>query len=402
AWQFTRPGCISDPSPGLRIAAGFVPDPGEMIMNRLPFVGRSEELAAMDAALHDTARGAGRVLVVEGEPGIGKSRLLDEALGGSHRCAVLRGAAGDELCRDRPLGVLRTALRDAAPVSDAATGPGETGFLLVAALAEELERRAATDPVVLVLEDVQWGDVATLRALPALARRLAGTAFTLVVTVRTPPRPPHLDHLVDRLVGTGGRLLPPGPLAGAGVTGLAASVLGCAPGRALRQRVAAAGGNPLFLIELLDALAEEGAVDAAGELVGAGPVLPASVRQAVLRRLSHLDGRGAGHAPGRRRARRLVQPGGAGLRHRPVRGGSRAGAGGGGPRRAAGGRAGRRPRGGAASVPACGDPRVDLPQPARRRARRPAPRGRRGAGRGRRPSRRGGRAARAGSPPRGR
>ena len=182
----------------------------------LPFVGRSRELAALRALLPSAESDGGRVALVGGEPGVGKSRLVREL---AHEAAaddmlVLYGGC-DAVVRT-PYGPFLTALehlvRTTEPDTlgaDLGTGGGELTRLLpdLALRVGELpapvlgdsdtERHrlytAVTDlltavsrrhPMLLVVEDVHWGDGPTLLLLRHLARAAADARLLLVVTFR--------------------------------------------------------------------------------------------------------------------------------------------------------------------------------------------------------------------------
>src|SRR5947209_25356 len=138
-----------------------------------PLVARDEELAALRDLLHATRRRReGRIAVIEGEVGIGKTRLLEEALASAEArdLQVLRGRA-DELARERPFGPLAEAL-DLTPESHDAqarelgeliSGPAapdvvgveapDVRFRLVEGLVTMIERMAWERPFVLAIDD---------------------------------------------------------------------------------------------------------------------------------------------------------------------------------------------------------------------------------------------------------
>src|SRR3954452_5296071 len=130
-------------------------------------VGRAAELGVLRAVVEDAAAGRVRLAVVEGEAGIGKSRLVGEKLmfarGEGFR--VLRGA-GDEVEQDRPLRAVREALEveratsdpgraalarlvDAAASDGVESGAVDEGWLIVEAIVDVLEELASTVPVAL-------------------------------------------------------------------------------------------------------------------------------------------------------------------------------------------------------------------------------------------------------------
>ena len=135
---------------------------------------RESESAALAAAL-DEARRSGRVDLVVGESGIGKTRLVRSVV---ERCdmPVLWGAC-DPLTTPRPLGPLRDIARGRDDELAAALAGGGREELLAALLAT-----LDAPPSVLVVEDVHWIDAATLDVLALLGRRIAGQRGALVLT----------------------------------------------------------------------------------------------------------------------------------------------------------------------------------------------------------------------------
>jgi DNA-binding CsgD family transcriptional regulator len=275
------------------------------------FVGRDEELAAIIACL-DRGAGAGAVapgVVIEGEPGIGKSRLVTEAL---VRCRttprLLRGRA-DELQRERPFGAIGRALAPLEPehsdtdarllrlltrsgVEERAAGPGLRGQIVDACLAV-VRDRVASGPVALVVEDLQWADAGTLAVLGEVLDATHARTPTLVATLRGGPRSRGLERLLAQLVpGVATHL----SLTGLGleeVDELVTDLVGDRPSPRLDDHVRRASGNPLFVVELLDALADQGSLVALGNSAESWvdvehSTLPPSLRITLLRRLSTL------------------------------------------------------------------------------------------------------------------
>ncbi|MDN5861058.1 MAG: AAA family ATPase, partial [Pseudonocardia sp.] len=165
------------------------PRPRGAAPGALPLVGRPIEVATLAAATARAVAGLGGVVVVEGEAGIGKTRLVQEvhdtaAAAGFEICA----AAADEVERRRPFGVLADALRidRAAPrherraqiarllLGDDAAVPLDqvvaTEFRVGEAVIDLVERACADRPQLLVLEDLHWADPSTLSCLARLAR----------------------------------------------------------------------------------------------------------------------------------------------------------------------------------------------------------------------------------------
>ena len=275
------------------------------------FVGRSAELDALRGVVDGAASGPARIAVVEGEAGIGKSRLLAESLGlaRGQGFRVLVGAC-DELERDRPLRALGEAfdveggaaedgraelarlLRGGALPTDPVThvgGPFDEGWLIVEAVLDVLEELASTGPVVLAVEDLQWADPLTLRAVHAIARRLTRLPLALLATVRAGSHGVDVAWAITDLLARGAEHVLVGPLPPEEVADLAGEVAGLPAGPLLLQQVVGAGGNPLFVIELVRALDEDGALEVLGGRAEAlRASLPPTLRLTILRRLSRL------------------------------------------------------------------------------------------------------------------
>ena len=274
--------------------------------------GRAVELAALGEALDRVASGRPAIVLIEGEPGIGKSRLLAaaaaDARGRGMQVAVSRA---EELDQARPFGVAAAVFgclpsspdsrRAAIATLLTAQGSGGQGpvtvtsdaglqFRAVDALAGLAEELALSGPLVIGVDDLQWADPSSLLTLGTLIRRLAGLPVALIGCLRPAPRIPDLQRLRAMLLdAAGGIRLALGGLDGATVTQLAAESLAAEPGPGLLAAVAGAAGNPLFIVELLSALTQEQAIRTEGGRADiAGVVLPPTLRLTILRRLSFL------------------------------------------------------------------------------------------------------------------
>ena len=213
----------------VRRERGFRPEaPAELVdelaVARPPLGGRAEELGRLlDGAARSARAGHSVLLTLEGEPGIGKSRLLGEMLAllrlDGMSVAAARAVEGD---RTEPwsgvLALLRGGLLDVpgiggAPASALAafTGvlpewaerfPGVTSTEeapLGRALGEALRAVAAEHPVVLAVDDAQWLDPDSALALGAALRDLAGAPLTVVLASAPYPPSPELDELRSRI-----------------------------------------------------------------------------------------------------------------------------------------------------------------------------------------------------------
>ncbi|MGJ6965355.1 AAA family ATPase [Streptosporangium sp. G11] len=270
--------------------------------------GRRDEWAAVLALLGDVASTTGNVMLVEGGPGMGKSLLLAEAASAaSARGTSVASGRADELGRLTPLGPLLSALEESpAPTAPMPmTGnafPDRPGLLLW--LAEQvrtsLERRLASGPLLVMLDDLQWADPATVMALRTMPSRLASCPVAWLLARRDAPARGDAGRLFDLLEKEGATRIVLGPLDEDAVTQVSADILGAVPGEELAALAAQAGGDPLLLSELLVGLCEEGAVlveDGVARPAGttpagvAPPPLPPRLHTAVRRRLDGLGAR---------------------------------------------------------------------------------------------------------------
>jgi DNA-binding NarL/FixJ family response regulator len=286
-------------------------------------IGRDAERRWLHVALEAAAGGDGRVALLAGEAGVGKTRLADD-LAARPGPTVLRGRA--EATAGPPYAPLAQALRAhlrAAPGCLAGAGALRDRLAMVLpelgpppaapdppALAEAvrgvLAAAAGDGPLLVVLDDLHWCDEATLELVAGLVEPLAGLPVLLLGAYRSDGLP--RDHPMRRLrheLRRRGRLaeLAVGPLGPDDTAALAAAVLGHAPSpslaRALHDRT---HGVPFFAEELARALATAGALVPGPrglELGGRDDVpVPETVRDAVLLEAVELspDGRAAADA----------------------------------------------------------------------------------------------------------
>ena len=271
-------------------------------------IGRAPELAMLRSVVDRVGAGQSQVAFVEGEAGIGKSRLLTEALQEAVVSGVLVLASkADELHGARPFGAIADALAcaprspipsraaihaalvDSKATTSPADGPGPQ-FHVVDTLIELLEETALQGPVIVAIDDLQWADHATLLTVRAITARLGALPVGLIGAYRPLPRSPTLDGIVDRVVRTGGVHVRVGSLSPDDVAQLVRHHLGEEPGPRLLHRVAGAAGNPLFVSEMVAALVEEGAITCDAGVADVGDfALPAPLRLTILRRMTGLS-----------------------------------------------------------------------------------------------------------------
>jgi DNA-binding CsgD family transcriptional regulator len=268
-------------------------------------VGREPELAVAALAVRELSEGRASVLAIEGEAGIGKTRLVQSIVDDarSRDVAVYCGQA-HPFERTRPFGVLATALdlsrRSPEPrraalggllagESAAGQAAGDIQFRVVEEIVDLVETSCAERPVLLVAEDIHWADSASLLAILSVARRLPLAALLVVVSARPSPQAAEVVRLLDDLAAGGARSLQLQPLTSDDVAVLARRTLGASPGPSLTAMLDKAGGNPLWVVALLRSLADGGMLGRVGDSVEPTTFeLPVSLSDLVVRRLRHL------------------------------------------------------------------------------------------------------------------
>ncbi|WP_447007934.1 BTAD domain-containing putative transcriptional regulator [Saccharothrix isguenensis] len=270
------------------------------------FVGRDEESDLLRGAVSDVAAGRGGAVWVEGEPGIGKSALLATGLSRAVEAGCrVAWAAGDEFGPRTPLRVLLDCLdvtessgdpRRAA-LARALRGPvdsfGDPVPVVIERLLVLVDELCAEAPMVIVVDDVQWVDEASVLMWHRLLRVVHQRALLLVAAGRPVPRRADVEQVRRTVVGSGGRIVELRPLSDDSVTAMLTGLVGAPPARSLRALVGLATGNPLYTRDLIDVLLREGAVrvvDGLAEATScADPEMPRSLVSVMGRRLGFLS-----------------------------------------------------------------------------------------------------------------
>ncbi|MCZ7528841.1 MAG: AAA family ATPase [Acidimicrobiia bacterium] len=257
-----------------------------------PVFGREAELEQIDRVIDDLVEGTGRALVLEGEAGIGKTHLVNAVGARARARGVTVVVAGfEELERTRP-GTVLFGLGRALGIESGSSGyqADTTPFRLIDSVVDAIAEAATSTPMLVAVEDLHWGDDLSLRGLDAISRRTSSLAAALVVTMRPSPRPDVLAPLLDSLQRRGSTIHRLEGLDHSALMALASLRCGGPPGRDLARRLSATAGNPLFAVELINALEDSGSLRLVGGTVEAtADELPASLRDTILRRLSMLS-----------------------------------------------------------------------------------------------------------------
>src|SRR5581483_991278 len=289
---------------------------------RMPLVGRDSLFALLDGGLEEALGARGRTFLVAGEPGIGKTRIVEELIRTAtqrgfvahvSRCHEVQGAPAlwpwARIARDvtagrlapdllAELGIERRTLARLFPeakgsaIGESPPAEGEeTLFELFEAISQLLRRASRETPRLVVLEDVHWADPASLHLARFLGREVGEHRVVLVVTYRDTEVGAH-DRLATPLadLAADAQLLQLEGLDEAATARLLAHAAGFEVPDVLAAAVhAQTGGNPLFATEVARMLAHEGRLGAPDEPTPEPVPLPATVRHVLARRLQRLS-----------------------------------------------------------------------------------------------------------------
>ena len=232
------------------------------------------------------------MVLVEGEPGIGKSLLLREAadVAAGEGFSLAAGAA-DQLGRALPFFALRTALGESFarftasdPDRDLSDAPG----WWISQMRAHLEQRAAAAPVLVCLDDLQWAGPATLAALRTLPLELKRHPVAWLLARASTPQH-DTENLFGLLEKDGAARITLGPLDDDAVAALT-NAFGAPPDQALLALACGAAGNPSLLTELIRGLGDDKAVRVTGgRAVLVSAQLPQRVHRVAQRRLDGLS-----------------------------------------------------------------------------------------------------------------
>jgi tetratricopeptide (TPR) repeat protein len=291
-----------------------------------PFVGRDRELSELDHALRGAVDGRGSIVLIGGEPGIGKTRLADQLLSRARdeglrvligRCwdgagapaywpwvqalrMLLRGLEDETLRQLLGTGATDVApilpeLRDRLPELPESRGIDSESarFQLFDSVATFLRRAADAAPMVIMIDDLHAADTPSILFLRFLGTQLGDAAILVVCTYRdvelSPDSPltPAVDEIARQPTT---RLLTLPGLAETMVSRFIEAATGAVPGPRLVSALAReTGGNPLFLGEAVRLLAAEGRLDDAAAGQGLHLPIPRGIRDVITRRMRHMN-----------------------------------------------------------------------------------------------------------------
>jgi len=303
----------------------------QAVAGRKAFVGREAESVALDRILEQARNGRGRVVMISGAPGVGKTRItaefcikaqgsganafvggcsdrddpapflpfvevLEAALAAAPNPTAFRDALGDEAAEvARLMPQLTRMFPDIPPPLK--VPPEQSRRLLLSSITKVIERAARKNPLILVFEDLHWADEGTLALLEHLARSISTMRLIVIGTYRDIELDPAgpLMHSLEGLIRQ--HLLERTDLRGLSRTAVGEMIrglIGDEPAPALVSLIhSTTEGNPFFIEELFQHLVERGKLNTEGELRSTLNVedieVPDNVRLVIGRRLARLS-----------------------------------------------------------------------------------------------------------------
>lgn len=223
-----------------------------------PLRGRETVLARLEELLVSVRAGAGGVFVMEGTAGIGKSRLLAEVQARAEAAGVDVAVGGaDELDQVTPWAPLLAAFGSGTR-SVLATDSmrvlhtmADRRLAVVERMQAALEEAASAGPLLVVLDDMQWADAATVMALGSLPLSLFSYPVMWLLALRPVPANPALEGMLERLDEAGAQRVHLDPLSVRDAVMLARDAGASGSDDEVAERIAGAAGNPFYISQLL-------------------------------------------------------------------------------------------------------------------------------------------------------
>ena len=264
-----------------------------------PIRGRDEELKVVREFGGALAKRRGgfetNVVVVEGPPGIGKTRLLQEFIARADKGVRSLSGQAFEYQQTVPFAPLFMAtLRADPPIGQASTlrrvHSADLRYLVVNDLQAAIGAAAVKTPIQIVLDDIHWADHATLLAVRSLTTGLAGAPVLWVLATRTGAGGPAVGTTVNLLERDGARVLRLGAVEPPAVADIVADVLRAEADASLLSLADKAHGNPFLVMELIQGLQEEDRISVArGRASVSGRELPQRLTATMQERLDRLS-----------------------------------------------------------------------------------------------------------------
>jgi DNA-binding CsgD family transcriptional regulator len=266
-----------------------------------PIRGRAGELKVIGALVTALGQGRGGVLVLEGPPGIGKSRLLTEVMALADKGGVrtLFGEAFEYQQTVPFFALFMATLRADPPIGDADAlrrlgGSEDLRYWVVHDLADAIHAAAAETPLAIVLEDIHWADNSTLLALRSLATARPDVPVLWVLTARTGAGGPAVQETLSVLHRADAAVLRVAAMSASAVADMVQDTVRANADASLLNLAAKAHGNPFLVGELVGGLGEEGRLTVSGgRAVATGEALPRRLAAGMQQRLDLLSN-GAG------------------------------------------------------------------------------------------------------------
>ena len=261
-----------------------------------PIRGRADELKVIGALVAAVAKGRGGVLVIEGPPGIGKSRLLTEVCAMADKSGVrtLSGEAFEYQQTVPFFSLFMATLRADPPVGDPEAlrrlgGSADLRYWVVHDLADAIHAAAAQTPLAILLEDIHWADNGTLLALRSMAIA-PGAPVLWVLTARTGAGGPAVHETLSVLQRAHAAVVRVGAMSPDAVADMVQDAVRARADASLLSLAAKAHGNPFLVNELVGGLGEEGRLNlSGGRAVAAGDELPRRLGVGMQQRLDLLS-----------------------------------------------------------------------------------------------------------------